>query len=105
MTLGGVNTPEYTLLFTKTKIHTSFAKTPFGDFDNETLFLLRDAIAAEKAQGKPAVVLAHHPLGLTSIGFGTARPTEWLGVEEFALFLLLFYLFSIVFTIVLRLKQ
>ena len=83
ITIGGVNTPEYHLLMTKTKIYTTFAKSPFGDFDNETLYELRDAVAEEAAQGRPAVVLAHHPLGMTSAGFGAEDPSDWLGISEF----------------------
>lgn len=83
MTIGGVNTPEYHLIITKTKIYTTYALSPFGDIDNETLFELRDAVAEEAAQGRPAVVLAHHPLGVSSAGFGAEDPRDWLGIKEF----------------------
>jgi len=82
VTIGGGNTPEYTLIFAKTKMYTSFAKTPFGDFDNETIWELKEAVAAEAAQGKPAVVVAHHPLGVTSAGFGAADSSNWLGIND-----------------------
>jgi len=82
VTLGGVNTPEYNLLFTKTKMYTTFAKAPFGDFDNDTIVQLKQAVAAEAAQGRPAVVIAHHPLGVTSAGYGAANPADWLGIND-----------------------
>jgi len=82
VTIGGGKTPEYTLLLTKTKMYTTFARSPFGDFDNETIWALKEAVAAEAAQGKPAVVIAHHPLGVTSTGFGASDPAGWLGIKD-----------------------
>jgi len=43
---------------------------------------LKEAVAAEAAQGKPAVVIAHHPLGVVSAGYGAADPCSWLGIKD-----------------------